>query len=255
MQKIPGETEKMRNFLIAMQFLTRIPIGEIPFDEKHNFVNSVKYYPLVGLLIGILLAGIHSLLNNFLPNLVLAVLILIVSILITGGLHLDGLMDTVDGLMSARDKDRMLEIMKDSRVGAHSVWAVSSLLLMKFTLLASLSPPNVLISLLLMPVIARWQILFSMSFWPYARENGLGKLFLAKDHKYAFITNGAAIFLIVFWLTGIWGLAALIANLFIVWIFNNALTKKLDGLTGDTYGAVIELSELKVLFLFLLLLE
>ncbi|MBS4024818.1 MAG: adenosylcobinamide-GDP ribazoletransferase [Clostridia bacterium] len=244
----------MTNFLIALQFLTRIPIGEIQFNEKNNFINSVKFYPLVGLLIGILLVGCYSLLNYFLPSLVLAVVILIISILITGGLHLDGLMDTVDGLMSARDKDRMLEIMKDSRVGAHSVWAVICLLLMKFALLASLSLPNVLISLLLMPVIARWQVLLSMSFWPYAREKGLGKLFLAKGHRHSFIVNGLAIFLLVFWLTGLLGLIAVVGNLVIVWLFNNVLTRKLDGLTGDTYGAVIELSEVLMLFLFLLLL-
>jgi adenosylcobinamide-GDP ribazoletransferase len=244
----------MTNFLIALQFLTRIPIPEIQFNEKQNFVKCVKYFPAVGLVIGIFLAGAYNLLGDFLPNFVLAAVILLVNILITGGLHLDGFMDTVDGLMSARDKDRMLEIMKDSRVGAHSVWAVICLLFIKFAVIASISPPNALVSLLLMPMIARWQVLFSKSYWPYARDEGLGKLFIAEGHYYSFMGNGMIISLIIFWLTGLLGLVAIMANLIFVWLFNNLLVKKLDGLTGDTYGAVIELSEVVMLFLFLLLL-
>ncbi|MDW7675854.1 MAG: adenosylcobinamide-GDP ribazoletransferase, partial [Bacillota bacterium] len=167
------------NFLIAIQFLTRIPIPNIEFTEKHNFINSVKYYPLVGFAIGMILIALMNLLSFTLPSLVIAVVILVANIMLTGGLHLDGFMDTIDGVMAARDKERTLEIMKDSRVGAHSVWAVICLLLLKFALIATLPNHIMWIALLTMAVISRLNVLFSMVYWPYARAEGLGKLFLS----------------------------------------------------------------------------
>ncbi len=235
------------NFLIALQFMTRIPIPPIEFNEQHNFSNSVKYYPAVGMVIGAILMLSYQLLSGYLPPMVVGAILLSVNILITGGLHLDGFMDTVDGLMSARDKEQMLAIMKDSRVGGHSVWAVICLLLLKFSLFVSISPLKAGLLLFFMPIVARWLVIYSMAFWNYGRERGLGKLFLAHQHHKSFIINGVLIGLLLILFGGLYSLLGLLTTIIAVFIINNSIVKKIDGLTGDTYGAVIELSE--VIFL------
>lgn len=241
------------NLLIALQFLTRIPIPAIQFNERHNFTKCVKYYPLIGLLIGIILAAFYFLLFDHLPSLVLSAGLTILSILISGGLHLDGFMDTVDGIMSGTNEERMLEIMKDSRVGAHSVWAVVSLLIVKFSLLASIPHSFMLTGLLLMPVVARWTVVFSMSFWPYGRQRGLGKMFLDGNHQLSYAINTLLIFALSYWLLGKEIILILVLVTGVITLFNTTVAKKLSGLTGDVYGAVIEITEVVFLFLYLLL--
>lgn len=113
----------MKAFLIALQFLSRIHLASQDVWRDEDFGRSVLFFPLVGLIIGLLLAALYGALSFILNPLGCAVLVVAFWFYVTGGLHADGYMDTADGLFSGRSRERMLEIMKDSRVGSGGVMA------------------------------------------------------------------------------------------------------------------------------------
>jgi len=233
----------LRGFLIALTFLTRIPLPapkvEVTSDE---FSQSYRYYPLVGLFIGLLLWLMATASSPYFPPLVLGALLLVAELMLTGGLHLDGFMDSMDGLLSARTPERILEIMKDSRIGAHACMALVGLLLLKFTLLASLAPAQFSI-LLVMPMLSRWVFQIGAIGFPYARLQGLGKGIHEKTHWMPFLVNGFLVLVAAFYLTGFTGLIAVGVCVITVTLWSYKISSLLGGLTGDLYGAIIELSE------------
>ena len=163
----------MRGLLIALQFMTRIPISyKFQLSEK-DLGNSSRYFTLVGFIIGIILFFTYKAGILLLPPVVVGAIVIIMQIIITGGIHLDGFMDTMDGLLSARPKEKVLEIMKDSRVGAHSVTALVALLILKYSIIVSLPKGYAPVFLLLMPVLGRWMLLYCLAFFPYAKKEGL----------------------------------------------------------------------------------
>ena len=127
----------MKRFLIALQFLTILPLNIKGKIEEKDFGRSLIYYPIVGLLIGLFLAGI-AYISAFLPPLVTSVLILVAWMVITGGIHLDGFADTCDGFYGNRPKEDILKIMRDSRIGTMGAAGVVMLLLIKFATLSSI---------------------------------------------------------------------------------------------------------------------
>ena len=129
----------MNQLLLALQFITRIPIRQDLNYDQPNIAASMTYYPLVGTLIGAILVVINQVGGSYFPPLVTNALLVIGLIVLTGGLHLDGLMDTCDGIFSGREKEKILEIMRDSRVGAFGVIGVVALFLLKFSLLVESS--------------------------------------------------------------------------------------------------------------------
>ncbi|HEY8875711.1 MAG TPA: adenosylcobinamide-GDP ribazoletransferase, partial [Desulfosporosinus sp.] len=146
----------MRGFLIALTFLTRLPLPSPNVEvTSEEFTRSYRYYPLVGLVLGLFLWLLTKAMMPYFPPLVLGAVLLVAELMLTGGLHLDGFMDSMDGLLSARSPERILEIMKDSRIGANACMALVGLLLLKFTLLASLTSNQISI-LLVMPMLSRW---------------------------------------------------------------------------------------------------
>ncbi|WP_058303214.1 adenosylcobinamide-GDP ribazoletransferase [Gorillibacterium timonense] len=210
----------------AMQFLTRIPIP-YQFDYTPRvFRQSVLFYPAVGGVIGLLLGLFAYAAGHLLPLGPAAVLTLILWVLLTGGLHLDGWMDAADGLMSHRSPERMLEIMKDSRVGAMGVMAAILLLLAKASFLyevlragslgfsdssggvelfgfSTAFGPSLLL-LVVIPIWSRWWMVVCMVGWPYARkESGLGSLFREVRGIHA-AASGAMAVLTTFLLTGLY---------------------------------------------------
>ncbi len=152
----------------------------------------------------------------------------------------------MDGLLSARSPERMLEIMKDSRVGAHASMSLFGLLLLKFTLLASLKP-SMMVFLILLPVLSRWTVQIAMIGFPYARKEGLGKGFHETSRWLVFIFEGLAILVFSTWLIGATGPITLVASVLFVLIFCWRVSALLGGLTGDIYGALIELTEVVAL--------
>jgi len=232
----------MRGFLIALTFFTRIPLP-VPQDiTAEEFTRSYRFYPLVGLIIGLLLWILAKALIPYYPPLVLGALLLGAELMLTGGIHVDGFMDSMDGLLSARSPERILEIMKDSRVGAHASMAVVGLLLLKFALLASLTP-STLALLIVMPMLSRWVFQIGVIGFPYARSQGLGKGFHEASKWITFLLSGGVICGISFFLLGLAGPLAFGVSAVVITLMASRISALLGGLTGDLYGAFIELSE------------
>lgn len=240
--------------IIAVQFLTRIPIrADINYTSR-NVGKSMVYYPMIGSLIGIILVGLNTIFGFLWSNLVVKALILITLIMLTGGLHLDGYMDTIDGIFSGRSKQRMLEIMHDSRVGAHGVTGLVSLLLLKFVFLTEITTQIELEALLLMPTLSRWAMVYAAAFYPYAREEeGLGTAYAEFVETKELLIASLWTAVLAGLLLGVYGLVAFI----LVWIMTvviiRIITKRIDGLTGDCYGGLSELIEVFVLLVLTLI--
>ena len=248
-----------REFITALQFLTRIRLFRDPDYDDGLFGRSVKFFPLIGLLAGSILAGVAVLTGGWLPGTVRSTLLVTLSVFITGGLHCDGLMDSADGLFSGRSRERMLEIMKDSRVGSFGVIAIFLLLLWKWALLHDLPDSLLGPALVSMLTFGRFAMILAILRFPYARPEGMGKAFAlyAGSRSLGPALATLLALLVVFYLflgslvCGIATVAAATATLFAFW-FGRWTTQKLGGMTGDTYGAVTELSELVVLTVFVL---
>lgn len=242
----------MKSFFIALQFLSRIQLVKQTVWTNEDFGRAVLFFPLVGWIIGILLAVIYAGCSYIFEEPYRSLLVVLSWFFITGGLHADGFMDTADGVFSGRSRERMLEILKDSCVGANGVMAFFVLASLKICFLAHCSADMALAALTGIPAAARFGTLISIFQFPYARAQGLGKAF--RQYAPAYTTKGAFIlamlptiyggFLYVFLL----GAAMLTALL-----VNHWLTNVLGGVTGDTYGAVLEGSELILLGLTCLL--
>ncbi|MBD2871188.1 adenosylcobinamide-GDP ribazoletransferase [Paenibacillus arenilitoris] len=248
--------------IAAFQFLTRLPIPvEVPFVNR-VLTRSVIYFPLAGAFIGACVAAAAWLLGLVVPAWPSAVILLALWTALSGGLHLDGWMDTADGVLSHRSRERMLEIMKDSRVGAMGVLAAVLLLLFKASLLAELlrEERGALVAAMLIagPAWGRAWMAAAIAAWPNARKGeGIGAMF--EGVKFAQAAAAFAISLGVTWIAlaiagldwphataaacGALALTLLAGGLPAAW-----LNRKLGGLTGDTYGAMNETVEAVLLF-------
>ncbi|WP_434752391.1 adenosylcobinamide-GDP ribazoletransferase [Paenibacillus amylolyticus] len=270
----------------AFQFLSRFPVKMQLEFVPPLLRESVVYYPLVGAAIGLCVWLVGALSGALLPAFPAAVLTLTVWVWLTGGLHLDGWMDTADGLLSHRSRERMLEIMKDSRVGAMGVIACVLLLMMKASLIADFIARGnwVYGALLVLPMIwSRWFMVYAMSAWPNAREDdGLAVLFKGLGERkevqrarsaaigltlIAGVVTIAAVWLIKpdtaiadamvsgfgslpWWLYPVTAVIILpLACYFIGRFVAARISARLGGLTGDTYGAMNELLEAALLML------
>jgi adenosylcobinamide-GDP ribazoletransferase len=167
-----------------------------------------------------------------------------IQVIITGGLHIDGLSDTFDGIYSGRQKSEILEIMKDPNVGTFGVLSIIFTLTFKFLLLNSISH-QILWVILLMPVFSRFCVILAAYKGHYARKKGLGNLFIEQVTKKQLVLGFVFIILPMVFVQSIY-LGLLFNILFTLW-FVHQVSKTIDGITGDTLGAIVELNE--VLFL------
>ncbi len=237
----------MTEFWLALNFLTTIPTPAIPFVEG-GLGRSAKWFPLVGLIIGSILTGLHWLLG-VLPGSITAVLIVALWAWLTGGLHLDGLADCGDGLLAAANRERRLEILKDSRIGAFGAILLVLFLMLKVTAVAALSMPAV--GLILAPTLARWFLLIAAR-QPSARPGGMGDSFAASLTPKTFAIAAILPFLLVVvggWRGGQTVLAVLLA-LIVTFAILGMARSRLGGVTGDVFGLVVEMTELAVLLAF-----
>ena len=240
----------MKSFITALQFLTRIHVKEQPDLTVEDFGRSTKFFPLVGVLLGLIYMLVTWCLVAVFgwANFVTTILVLL-PVLMTGGLLLDGYMDTADGVFSARSRERKLEIMKDSRVGAFGVIVLVSLMMMNWSVLRDIKLVLIMTALFVMPVIGRMAMVMVIAFFPYARPEGMGKAFSdMADKKTVALAAITTLVFVVPW--GQAAIAALAAGLGFAWLLGAWLTNKLGGLTGDTYGAVETLTETMVLLVF-----
>ncbi|CAM3928908.1 adenosylcobinamide-GDP ribazoletransferase [Paenibacillus alkaliterrae] len=245
----------------AFQFLTRLPIPvQVPF-EGPVLTRSVIYFPLAGAFIGISLTAGALLLNLAVPVWPSAVLLLVLWTALSGGLHMDGWMDTADGVLSHRSRERMLEIMKDSRVGAMGVLAAVLLLMLKASLLAELMSGSKsgiwLAALTICPVWSRAWMTAAIACWPSARQGeGIGVLFNGVkgiNVFWALLVSSACTWCVL-WIVGM-SIAFILVLLPVILLVTVCcggllaawLNRKLGGLTGDTYGAMNEAVEASLL--------
>ncbi|MBN1217445.1 MAG: adenosylcobinamide-GDP ribazoletransferase [Anaerolineae bacterium] len=228
---------------LAWRLLTVIPLPFIA-DEPHPAPGrAAGYFPLVGLILGLILVGANWIFQLFLPGAVAAALVVAVWAGLTGLLHLDGFMDSCDGLLPPRDPAHRLEIMKDSRVGAFGVVGAILLLLVKFIALVALPASSRLPALIAAPVLARWAMTWAMARYPLARSEGLGVLFKT-GLGWLQVGLASVVGMVVPLLLLGWPGLLLVA---VAWLTTFLVARlamaRIAGLTGDVYGAICEVGE------------
>ncbi|NLC50866.1 MAG: adenosylcobinamide-GDP ribazoletransferase [Firmicutes bacterium] len=245
-----------RNFSTALTFLTIIPL---PLRGKNitgcgELAAAAGYFPLVGALLGLIFGGIVFIGRLFLPTAPLIGLIFIANFILTRGLHIDGLSDTADGLVGGMEKERSLEIMRDSVIGAMGASAVMFLYAFKFGALLAIKTSVLPLVVFCLPFCGRWAMVFSGSLFGAARKEGLGRQFI-EGLGFRQLFGAALIVTIVaagfFYFAGSFlpqflsGFcsATIISVLFAAWA-----ARRLNGLTGDLLGAIDELAEAALLF-------
>ena len=235
--------------LIALQFLTRIPLRSVGLVDDAVVGRSLLYYPLVGLLIGALLWLLQGLLDMLLPGLwsVQAAIVLVAWCLLTGGLHLDGLADSADAWIGGfGDRERTLALMKDPTCGPAAVMVLVLVLLVKYGALAALLAVDP-VALLLAPLLGRTMLLPLFLTTAYVRDDGLGAVlsnnFNRADARWVLLLAGLIILL--GW--GVAGAVAAVAALLVLVGLRRMTLVRLGGYTGDIAGALVELTEAAVL--------
>ncbi|MCK4994301.1 MAG: adenosylcobinamide-GDP ribazoletransferase [Candidatus Omnitrophica bacterium] len=237
----------MKAFFLALQFLTIIPIGSNLKFEKKDFGCSLRFFPVIGLISGCFLCFIWL---SFSGVAVLArsALIIIASVIITGGLHIDGLADTCDGLYGFHSREKTLRIMRDSQIGAMGAMAIVCLLIAKFAFIASIPNAQIYKILLAMPVLSRWAMTFACCGALYPRKEGKAKLFVEGTKGKEIFAAGVSVLVLYVWFWQLKGVLVFLLTLLCVGIFKQYAQKKIGGMTGDTIGAVNEIAEMAMLF-------
>jgi len=234
----------VKPFFLALQFLTRLPTPALADIAPRDWGRGVLFFPLVGLLVGALLAAFQALLAHADP-LLQGALLATAWVLLTGGLHLDGLADCADAWVGGHgDRDKTLAIMKDPASGPIGVAAVVLALLLKFAALAALVKTLPLPALLLAPLLGRAVLPSLLLAAPYARPGGLGEA-MARA-----LPRRSAMLLLVVILAAVLALGgwkAALAALVVFVLVLRAARIRLGGVTGDVLGAAVELTEVAVL--------
>ncbi len=237
----------------ALRFLTILPLPGSSEETLEDIARSSPYYPVVGIFIGILLSLI-ALIPLWSPY-ASAVLILALWVIITGGLHLDGAADLADGWAGGRTRENRLRVMSDSRIGAFGVIALVVLLLVKLMMIAELLISEMVFLLPLVPMTARLMAVAAIRLFPPARSGGMGSVFKSSCRT-SHLFSAALFTLLLAWLiAGLPGLLLVILTGLIILTGCLRVSRKLGGLTGDVYGAVIEYSEVITLVLIIPLWE
>lgn len=238
----------------ALGFLTVLPVAPSQAPTPDQLGRSMGFFPAAGLVIGLLLVVLNWTLDALIPRPVLDCLLLLILIALTGALHLDGMADMVDGLAGGRDRAGMLQIMKDSRVGAIGVVALVMLLLLKYLSLVSVPLAEKSAALMFMPCAGRWVQVVLAAFCRYVRgEGGTGRSFVERvGEREILLATGTLLTaaLVLFGMQGVFlvfllGLAAMIMMRY--------FQARLGGVTGDVLGAASEVLEVLSLILVLAL--
>lgn len=237
----------MKKFLIALQFLTILPL-KVKEIKNREFGKSLTYFPLAGAVIGLILALSLYVFSSILPHIVVSLLILIILVVVTGGIHLDGFADTCDGLWGSHPRQESLKIMRDSRIGVMGVLGLILLLLLKFSLFYS-SPHFALGKILVvMATLGRWFQVLACYLSRYAQNEGKGKYFVEYVEKKEFFLSTLFSLAITVFVMRTKGFILFILSIIAVWPIIDYIKRRIGGMTGDTIGAVGEISEVIILF-------
>lgn len=240
-------------FLVSLQFLTRIPVPMRYTDsvEVSEYRRMVIAFPLAGLTVGFISALVFVLTQLWWGNLLAATCAVLTIAMITGAFHLDGLADTADGIFSSRPRERMLEIMRDSRIGTQGALALIFKVALHIFAIYQIADtkPAVVCLLIVAPVVGRSLSVLLMYRQNYARESGMGNLFIGKLEGSEFYTALIIGAILVCLFTGLYGVLMAAAAGVILLVYRALIQSKLGGQTGDTLGAGIEIAELVFLLL------
>ena len=272
----------MKGFLLLLSFMTRIPMPKTEYDEE-KLGKSMKYFPVVGIIVGFILLFFCIIFNFILKNIsysavlpLMIIVVILTDLITTGALHLDGLADTFDGIFSYRSKHKMLEIMKDSRLGSNGALALILYFLLKFVLLFSLtieSREAAIYVIMTYPVVARFCSVVSCASSPYARGSGMGKTFVDNTKTCGLIvatvitllyTVGMVFIPFIFFTNYSLSIQFIIQTILVILVivallalfayaFSKLIERKIGGITGDILGALLEISSLVYIFLILVM--
>lgn len=259
----------MKGFINLLAFMTRLSVPKVEYNEE-NLGKSMKFFPFVGFIIGIFLYFTANSIFRLTHSYKLAIIFaMLVEIILTGAIHLDGLADTFDGIFSYRSKQKMLEIMKDSRLGTNGAIALIMYFLLKYLLLLviseKLSFSYMLYSVFSYPIVSRLCSVVSCTSAPYARASGMGKTFVENTNFVSVVIAFFSTFILVqlpmfsmftqkFYIMIMFSILIIILILMLVaFLFSKLMIKKIGGITGDTLGALVELSQLLYLLLIIII--
>lgn len=237
----------MRGLFTAIGTLTVVPFGHSMIASEQDLGRSVLFFPVVGLAIGAFLMGCAQLLGLILAPALSAALLLLVLVLITGGLHLDGLADLCDGLAAGGGRERILSVMKDPHIGAFGVIGLGVVLILKYALFGEMIRRGGLTAFLLMGLLSRWAMVLASFFGRYARESGTARPFIGQV-RWPYCAGATVITLAgAFLISKEIGLIAASLVFLSVLVFNRFLESRIGGWTGDALGALSEMVEAGVL--------
>ena len=244
----------IRQALLAIQFLTIFPLRIRKMDEK-DLAGSMAFYPLVGVFLGTILTGMAGFFHLFLPPILMVLFLLLFWTIFTGGLHLDGVADTLDGFIGGKNREATLSIMRDSAIGTMGTLGIFFVLALKGAALFSfedrggVTPP--LLGLILIFVLATGRYLMVLGAFVsrYPHAEGAGKSYIGKIPLPVFLTASLLMLLVAVVTLQLKGLFLLLTALgwSALWILY--CRRRIGGMTGDTLGALAEVSEAVLLVL------
>jgi adenosylcobinamide-GDP ribazoletransferase len=232
-----------RRFFTAVQFLTRLPIPRRSGSPEEQLGKASAFFPLVGMMVGCGATLVFVLLRHVLPLSASVLGAIVFAAFITNGLHEDGLADSFDGFGGGWTKERTLEIMRDSRIGAYGVLALIFLVLGKFILLSSLPPGQTWRWLIVGHTAARWTILPLSASLRYARAEGQGKLVAKQVGALEMVLGTATLLLVLLFVSWQAALTAFLVTALVTLLSGLYFRARLGGLTGDCLGAANQLTE------------
>ena len=241
------------SFLAALRFLTIIPLPGRREVSPEAVGRSIVYFPLVGVIIGLILVGLNWLLGWLLPPALVSVLLVVSLAALSGALHLDGFIDTCDGMAGGKTVEERWRVMQDSRAGSFGIIGVCLLLLVKYVSLNAVPDGWLMPTLVLMPVVSRWAMVYAVFAYPYAKPSGLGKVFKQGASWLRFTIATIITLVVAVILAQLTGFFLMLIIWVIVVVMAAYLKGRLGGLTGDTYGAINEVAEVCLLILVCLL--
>ncbi|HCU08612.1 MAG TPA: adenosylcobinamide-GDP ribazoletransferase [Clostridiales bacterium] len=230
----------MRSFFLMLAFFTRLPVPRILYSEE-RYIRGIPLLPLVGAVTGAILYG-ASFARPYLSGALYGVLLFLLYLLITGGLHLDGLADSCDALFSGRDRETMLEIMKDSRSGSFGVLGLIVAAAFYLVLLPEASPA----ALFFFPVIGKCTPSIAVNLSPYIRPEGMARLFAAHCSRFSAVLGAGLVFLAAGMIDRTLLLPAICSLLFAA-ALTLRIQRVLGGITGDILGLLCEASQIAFL--------
>ena len=238
-------------FVMAMSFLTVLPVSKVDASWEDEIARSAVFFPLAGLVIGLIVAAVDALALHAFSPLCAAVIAVMTQFWVTGGMHVDGLMDTADGMLSGRSPDRILAIMHDGSVAPMGATLGMFIIILKIAFAASMSGTARIAALICAPAIGRLSMVLSFcSFPPATPERGMGRQLARKVGPGEFVAALLYTVALCFMAAGPRSLSAAACSLGVAFFVGWRVSSSIGGVTGDVYGAICEIAEVASLAAF-----